>query len=119
MEIKKALLGDFSENILEDSFKKRGLLLEKMNSSIKNFDSIKEFCNCTDNTGWNSTNETLQQIKQELNATIVLNEEITSLIKQQINDIISYLEKMQEGRHFINTLKKHLSPTPSLIDIFG
>lgn len=120
LEIKKALSGNVSENILEDTFKKRGLLLEKMNSSIKKFDSIKEFCDFTDNNGWNSeANETLLQIKQELNAIVVLNEEITSLIKQQISDTMSCLEKIQEGRHFISTLKEHLSPTASLVDIFG
>lgn len=71
------------------------------------FVSIKEFFDFTDNNGWNSeTNETWMQVKQELNAIVVLNEEITSLIKQQINDIVSYLEKIQEGRHFISTLKK-------------
>lgn len=120
LEIKKALSDNISKNILEDTFKKRGLLLEKVNSSIMKFVSIKEFFDFTDNNGWNSeTNETWMQVKQELNAIVVLNEEITSLIKQQINDIVSYLEKIQEGRHFISTLKKHLSPTDSLVDIFG
>lgn len=120
LEIKKALSDNISKNILEDTFKKRGLLLEKLNSSIMKFVSIKEFFDFTDNNGWNSeTNETWMQVKQELNAIVVLNEEITSLIKQQINDIVSYLEKIQEGRHFISTLKKHLSPTDSLVDIFG
>ncbi|OOP55893.1 MAG: hypothetical protein AYP45_12040 [Candidatus Brocadia carolinensis] len=107
LEIKKALSDNISKNILEDTFKKRGLLLEKVNSSIMKFVSIKEFFDFTDNNGWNSeTNETWMQVKQELNAIVVLNEEITSLIKQQINDIVSYLEKIQEGRHFISTLKK-------------
>lgn len=120
LEIKKALSDNISKNILEDTFKKRGLLLEKVNSSIMKFVSIKEFFDFTDNNGWNSeTNETWMQVKQELNAIVVLNEEITSLIRQQINDIMSYLEKIQEGRHFISTLKKHLSPTDSLVDIFG
>lgn len=120
LEIKKALSDNISKNILEDTFKKRGLLLEKVNSSLMKFVSIKEFFDFTDNNGWNSeTNETWMQVKQELNAIVVLNEEITSLIKQQINDIVSYLEKIQEGRHFISTLKKHLSPTDSLVDIFG
>lgn len=120
LEIKKALSDNISKNILEDIFKKRGLLLEKVNSSIMKFVSIKEFFDFTDNNGWNSeTNETWMQVKQELNAIVVLNEEITSLIKQQINDIVSYLGKIQEGRHFISTLKKHLSPTDSLVDIFG
>lgn len=120
LEIKKALSDNISKNILEDTFKKRGLLLEKVNSSIMKFVSIKEFFDFTDNNGWNSeTNEIWMQVKQELNAIVVLNEEITSLIKQQINDIVSYLEKIQEGRHFISTLKKHLSPTDSLVDIFG
>lgn len=120
LEIKKALSDNISKNILEDTFKKRGLLLEKVNSSLMKFVSIKEFFDFTDNNGWNSeTNEIWMQVKQELNAIVVLNEEITSLIKQQINDIVSYLEKIQEGRHFISTLKKHLSPTDSLVDIFG
>lgn len=120
LEIKKALSDNISKNILEDTFKKRGLLLEKVNSSLMKFVSIKEFFDFTDNNGWNSeTNETWMQVKQELNAIVVLNEEITSLIKQQINDIVSYLEKIQEGRHFISTLKKHLSPTDPLVDIFG
>ncbi len=120
LEIKKALSNNINENILEDTFKKRGLLLEKMNSSIMKFDSIKEFFDFTDNNGWNSeTNETWVQIKQELNAIVVLNEEITSLIKQQISDIMSCLGKIQEGKHFISTLKKPLSSTASLVDIFG
>lgn len=120
LEIKKVLSGDLNENIFEDPFIKRGLLLEKINSSTKYYASIKEFCSFTGNTKCNSeVNELLQQIKKELDATVVLNEEITSLIKQHINDIASSLTKIQEGRHFMGALNKHSSNTPPLIDIFG
>lgn len=120
MEIKKALSNDLSEDILETTFEKRGLLLEKLNSLIKYYDPINKFCNLTDSTRWDSeTNELLQQVKQELNAIAILNEEIVSLIKQRINDITSYLMKIQEGKHYVNTIKMHYSSTPSFVNICG
>ena len=51
MEIKKVLLGDLNEDILKEAFNTRGLLIKKMNSSIKYYNSIKEFVGPTDSTG--------------------------------------------------------------------
>ncbi|HQU31122.1 MAG: hypothetical protein HRU72_05045 [Planctomycetia bacterium] len=120
MEIKKVLLGDLNEDILKEAFNTRGLLIKKMNSSIKYYNSIKEFVGPTDSTGWDTEiNEPLQKIKKKLNAIVVLNEDIVSLIKQRINEITSSLVKIQEGKHFVGTIKKHYNNTPSLVDLCG
>lgn len=120
MEIKKVLLNDLGEDIIKVAFEKRGLLLEKLNSSIKYYEPINKFCHFTDSTGWDSEiNELMQQMKQELNAIVVLNEEIVSLIKLRISDITSYLVKIQEGKQYVTTIKMHDSNIPSLVDMCG
>lgn len=120
MEIKKVLSNDLGEDIIKATFEKRGLLLEKLNSSIKYYEPINRFCNFADSTGWDSEiNELMQQMKQELNAIVVLNEEIVSLIKLRISDITSYLVKIQEGKQYVTTIKMHDSNTPSLVDLCG
>ena len=120
MEIKKVLSNNLSEDILEATFEKRGILLDKLNSLIKYYEPINKFCNLTDSTRWDSeTSELLQQVKQELNAIAILNEEIVSLIKQRINDITSYLIKIQEGKHYVNTIKMHYDSIPFLVNICG
>ncbi len=120
MEIKKVLSNDLGEDIIKATFEKRGLLLEKLNSSIKYYEPINKFCNFTDSTGWDSEiNELMQQMKQELNAIVVLNEEIVSLIKLRISDITSYLVKIQEGKQYVTTIKMHERKTPSLVDMCG
>lgn len=120
MEIKKVLSNDLGEDIIKATFEKRGLLLEKLNLSIKYYEPINKFSHFTDSTGWDSEiNELMQQMKQELNAIVVLNEEIVSLIKLRISDITSYLVKIQEGKQYVTTIKMHDSNIPSLVDMCG
>jgi len=119
-EIKRALSEDYDENILEENMKERGLLIDKIASSTKYHNSIKECRNFADNSEWKTqVNELLQQIQQSLNETVIHNEEIAPLIKQRINDITFDLEKIQEGKHLVNNLRKHASNTSSFIDICG
>ncbi|MCE7857954.1 MAG: hypothetical protein WA440_03685 [Ignavibacteriaceae bacterium] len=120
LEIKKVLLNDLSEGLLETIFEKRGLLLERMSLSIKYYNPINEFCNFTDSIRQDSEiDELLHKIKQKSNAITVLNEEIASLIKQHINNITSYLVKLREGKHYMDTIKMHYNMTSSLIDMCG
>ncbi|KKO20663.1 MAG: hypothetical protein L3J18_05475 [Candidatus Brocadia sp.] len=120
LEIKKVLLNDLSEGLLETIFEKRGLLLERMSLSIKYYNPINEFCNFTDSIRQDSEiDELLHKIKQKSNAITVLNEEIASLIKQHINNITSYLVKLREGKHYMDTIKMHYNITSSLIDMCG
>lgn len=119
-EIKRVLSEDYEENILEEYIKKRGLLLDKIISSAKYHNSIKECRNFADNSKRKTqANGLLQQIQQLIDTTVINDEEITSMIKQRINDITFNLEKIQEGKYLVSNLKNHVSNTPSFIDICG
>lgn len=119
-EIKRALSEGYDENILEDNMKERGVLIDKIASSSKYHNFIKECRIFADNSEWKTqAKDLLQQIQQLLDTTVIHNEEITSLIKQRISNITFNLEKIQEGKHLVSDLRKHASNTSSFIDICG
>lgn len=120
VEMKRVLSNDLRNDNLETIIEKRGALLEKMNLSIKSYELNNESCNFTDRMRLDSEiKEIFQHIKQKVSAIAVLNEEIVSLIKQRINVIASYLKRIQEGKHYVNTTKMHYGSTPSLVDMCG
>ncbi len=119
-EIKRTLSENYNENILEKNIIKRGLLINKITSTAKYYNTIKGCSNFADNIKWKArANEVLQEIQQLLDNTILLDNGIASIIKQRIRDVTFDLEKIQEGKHFVDSLKKHFNVTPSFIDICG
>lgn len=119
-EIKRVLLEGYYENSLEENIKERRLLIDKIDSLVKYYHSIKECPDFTDNCKWKlQKSELLQQIQQLSNATAFLNDEIISLINQRIKNVTFDLEKIQEGKHLVSNLKKHVNNTPSLVDVCG
>ena len=119
-KLREALTEYSDADVLEKIMHGRGLLIDKLISSKKYYDSIKESCGFADNSTWKScVNELLHQINTLLKATIIHDAENTSLIKNHIKDITGNLEKIQEGKHLINNERKCVETLPSLIDICG
>lgn len=120
-ELNTILTDGCSEELIEEKIKKRGMLLDKLIVSKKYLDSVKKNLDSSDNTVWKLQIEELsQQIRQLLDTTISLDAESVSLMKQCIKDITLNLEKIQEGKHLVNNLKKYTAGTSaSLIDISG
>ncbi len=119
-EIKSALSMNYEENILGKKMKERGLLIDKIASSIKYYHSIKTYYNFADtNNCKTQINKLIHRIQKLLDSTVLLDKEIISLIRQRVEDITLNIEKNQEGKHFVNTLKKELCDTPSFVDICG
>ncbi len=120
-ELNKILTDGCSEELIEEKTKERGLLLDKLIPSKKYLDSVKKNLDFSDNTIWKLQIEELsQQIRQLLNTTISIDAENISFMKQRIKDITLSLEKIQEGKYLINSLKKYAASTSaSLIDISG
>ena len=119
-EIKNALSGNCEENILEKKLKERGLLIDKIASSIKYYHSIKTYHNFADTSNCKTQiNELIHRIQKLLDSTVLIDKEIMSLIRQRVEDITSNIKINQEGKHFVSTLKKELCNTPSFVDICG
>lgn len=119
-EIKRVLSEVYDENILEENIIKRGLLINKITSTVQHYNSIKGRSNFADNIKWKSqANEMFQEIQQLLDNTIFLDSGITSMIKQHIRDVTFDLEKIQEGKYFVDSVKRHINVTPAYIDICG
>lgn len=118
-KLKEMLTENCDSDRMDRIIYERGLLIDRITSSKKYYDSIKESVNFTDNI-WKSNTETLlQQIRQLLNTTVTIDAENISLAKDYTKDITLNLEKIQENRHFINDLKKHHSNTPLFVDVCG
>lgn len=119
-KLRETLTENCNADVLEKTMHERGLLIDKLISSKKYYDSIKESSSFADNSIWKtSVDVLLHQINKLLNATIIHDAENTSLIKDHIKDITCNLEKIQEGKHLINNEKKCVEMLPSLIDISG
>lgn len=119
-EIKNALSGNCEENILEKKLKERGLLIDKIASSIKYYHSIKTYHIFADTSDCKTQiNELIHRIQKLLDNTVLLDKEIISLIKQRVKDIKFNLEKNQVGKHFVSNLKINLGNRPSFVDICG
>lgn len=119
-KLKEMLLENCNADLLEKTMHERGLLIDKLISSNKYYDSIKESSSFADNSIWKaSVDVLLHQIHQLLNSTIIHDAENTCLIRDHIKDITYNLEKIQEGKHLINNEKKCVEMLPSLIDICG
>ena len=118
-EIKEILIKNCNEDILSKRMEERGLLIDKIISSKKCYDSIKECADAADNKGKACTNKLLQEIQQILNSVVIFDTENIALIKNYIKDITFNLEKIQESKHFVNDLKKHMSNSPVFVDVCG
>lgn len=119
-EIKSALLENSEENILREKMKERGLMIDKITSSIKYYHSINTYHDFADNSNCEiQINELSHQIQKLLDNAILLDKEIVSLIRQRVEVITSNIEINQEGKHFVSNLKKDLCNTPSFVDICG
>jgi hypothetical protein len=119
-ELKEMVTEDYDSDRMDKIIHERGLLIDRITSSKKYYDSVKENINFADNNIGNSYTETLlQQIRHVLNTTVTLDAENISLVKEYMKDITLNLEKIQENRHFINDLKKHNSNQPLFVDVCG
>ena len=118
-EIKEILIKNCNEDILSKRMEERGLLIDKIISSKKYYDSIKECADAADNKGKACTDKLLQEIQQILNSVVVFDRENIALINNYIKDITFNLEKIQESKHFVNDLKKHMSNSPVFVDVCG
>jgi len=119
-KIKETLTENCNADLLDKTMNERGLLIDKLISSKKYYDSIKESSSFADNSTWKaSVDVLLHQIHELLNSTIIHDAENTCLIKDHIKDITDNLEKIQEGKHLINNERKCVEILPSLVDICG
>ena len=118
-EIKEILIKNCNEDILSKRMEERGLLIDKIISSNKYYDSIKECADAADNKGKACTDKLLQEIQEILNSVVVFDRENIALIKNYIKDITFNLEKIQESKHFVNDLKKHMSNSQVFVDVCG
>src|SRR3989304_10384948 len=81
-KLRETLTENCNADVLEKTMHERGLLIDKLISSNKYYDSIKELCGFADNSTWKScVNELLHQINKLLNATIIHDAGNTFLIK--------------------------------------
>lgn len=119
-ELKIMLTKAYAEDSLEKIIKERGLLIDKLTTSKKYFDSLKEFSDIADNSERKlQINELVQKIWQLLDATVSLDVENISLMKQCIKDVTLSLEKIKEGMYFVSNLGKHTDNKPSFVDVCG
>ncbi len=117
--LKEMLIKNCNEDILSRKMEERGLLIDKIISSKKYYDSIKECTNYADNRVNACTDKLLQEIQQILNSVIIFDTENIALIKNYIKDITFNLEKIQESKHLVNDLKKDMSNSPVFVDVCG
>ncbi len=117
--LKDMLVKDCNEDILSKKMEERGLLIDKIISSKKYYDSIKECADSADNKVKACTDKLLQEIQQILNSIVISDAENIALIKNYIKDITFNLEKIQESKHLVNDLKKRMSNSPVFVDVCG
>ncbi|MBM4064122.1 MAG: hypothetical protein FJ266_00505 [Planctomycetes bacterium] len=117
--LKDMLVKDCNEEILSKKMEERGLLIDKIISSKKYYDSIKECADSADNKIKAYTDKLLQEIQQILNSIVIFDTENIALIKNYIKDITFNLEKIQESKHLVNDLKKRMSNSPVFVDVCG
>ncbi len=119
-EIKKMLLGTSDESHLPDKVKERGLLVDKLVLSVERYRTLRKSCDVSSDERLSTfVNDVFKQISILYKETVDLDLEIMSLIKKNIDDVTFNLEKIVDGKHFLNDLKKQVGETPSLIDICG
>lgn len=119
-KLKEMLIDDCIGDSLEGIIKARGSLIDKLTTSKKYYDSLKEFSDFADNDERKlQINELIKEIRRLLDDTVSLDAENISLMKQCIKDVTLSLEKIKEGKYFISSLGKHIDNTPSFIDICG
>ena len=119
-EIKKMLLGISDENHLSDKLNERGLLVDKLVLSGERYRELKKnYDTSSDEKLSTFISNVLNQIDLLYKETIDLDSEITSLIRKNIEDVTFNLEKIVDGKHFLNGLKKQVAEPPSIIDICG
>jgi len=105
-EFKRLLSEGCDEDVLAERLKERGNLLDRLAS-------LKEYCNLVNEYLPSIKNREqkeritgiFRQIQQQLEATRVLNEEITSMLDQCIGEISINLRKIQEGKSLMHTLR--------------
>ncbi|MDO8744495.1 MAG: hypothetical protein Q7J76_05270, partial [Candidatus Brocadiaceae bacterium] len=94
-KIKETLIENCNTDLLDKTMNERGLLIDKLISSKKYYDSIKESSRFADNSTWKaSVDVLLHQIHELLNSTIIHDAENTCLIRDHIKDITDNLEKI-------------------------
>ncbi|MBI2471672.1 MAG: hypothetical protein HYV59_10590 [Planctomycetes bacterium] len=118
-ELKEILTGNCNEDLLCNKYEQRGLLINKIASLKKDYDSVKECVNSADNREKANTDKLLQEIQQMLNSIVILDTENIALLNNCIKDITYNLEKIQESKHFVNDLRKHNSTPPVFVDACG
>ena len=118
-ELNELLLGNCGEDILANKLAERGLLINTAASLKKDYDSIKEHVNSADNKGKALIDELIREIQDIGNQIGRLDAENIALIKNYLKDITCNLEKIQESKHLVGDLKKHLGNSPAFIDVCG
>lgn len=118
-ELNEMLLNNCNEDILGSKFEERGLIINTIASLKKDYDSVKECVNYADNKEKAHRDKLRQEIQHIGNAIGILDAENVALIKNYIKDITFNLEKIQEGKHLVSDLKKHMSNSPVFVDVCG
>ena len=118
-ELNEMLTDNCNEDHLCNKYEERGLLIAKIASLKKDYNSVKECVNSADNREKATTDKLLQEIQQMLDSIVILDTENIALLNNCIKDITYNLEKIQESKHFVNGLKKHISNSPAFVDVCG
>jgi hypothetical protein len=119
-EIKKILLEGFDEELLGQRLRARESLLKKLVSSEKGYVPIRKFNDFPDDSEVKlRANEIIREIKTVLDRVASLDNEVVSLIQKRIHDITLDIEKVKEGKCFVDNLKKQTVNSSVLVDVCG
>lgn len=118
-ELNELLLNNCGEDILANKLAERGLLINTAATLKKDYDSVKEHVNSADNKGKAIIDELIREIQDTGNLIGRLDAENIALIKNYLKDITCNLEKIQESKHLVGDLKRHLGNSPAFVDVCG
>lgn len=119
-EIKDALLEGCNVDLLSDKVDKRARLLKALTSAGKDYESMCKIDDFSDNLDLKAhANGVFKEIRVALDSIASADAEIVSLMQKHIHDITLDIEKIQEGKNFMDNLKKQTCNPPVLVDVCG
>jgi hypothetical protein len=105
-EFKRLLSEKCDEDVLTERLKERGVLLDRLASFKECCDSVTGYLSSiTDGKQKEGLIDIFRQIKQQLEATRLLDVDIASMLDLCIREINVNLRKIQEGRSLMHTLR--------------
>ena len=118
-ELNDLLLNNSNEYIMGSKLEEREQLIETVTSLKREYESVKEWCNSADNNIKAQRDTLLHEIQHVGNSIGMLDAENIDLIRNCIKNITISLEKIQEGKHLVSNLKKHMCNSPVFVDVCG